>query len=52
MVSSKLTTWRPLMLIVREKGKDQRTLGWNFGVRLQRSVGVEGQRTAAQYPPP
>ncbi|ANH68350.1 hypothetical protein ABE85_13645 [Mitsuaria sp. 7] len=46
------STWRPLMLIVREKGKDQRTLGWNFGVRLQRSVGVEGQRTAAQYPPP
>jgi hypothetical protein len=46
------STWRPLMLIVREKGKEQRTLGWNFGVRLQRSVGVEGQRTAAQYPPP
>ncbi|RZI62797.1 MAG: hypothetical protein EOP37_00890 [Rubrivivax sp.] len=46
------STWRPLMLIVREKGKDQRTLGWNFGVRLQRSVGVESQRTAAQYPPP
>jgi hypothetical protein len=46
------STWRPLMLIVREKGKDQRTLGWNFGVRLQRSVGVEGQRTAAQFPPP
>lgn len=45
-------TWRPLMLIVREKGRDQRTHGWNFGVRLQRSVGVEGQRTAAQFPPP
>ncbi|UXH78645.1 hypothetical protein [Roseateles amylovorans] len=46
------STWRPLMLIVREKGREQRTLGWNFGVRLQRSIGVEGQRTAAQYPPP
>jgi hypothetical protein len=46
------STWRPLMLIVREKGRDVRTLGWNFGMRLQRSIGVEGQRTAAQFPPP
>jgi len=46
------STWRPLMLIVREKGRDVRTYGWNFGLRLQRSIGVEGQRTAAQFPPP
>lgn len=45
------STWRPLILIVREKGRDVRTLGWNLVLRLQRSIGVEGQRTAAQFPP-
>jgi len=36
------STWRPLMLIVREKGRDARTQGWNSGLRLQRGIGVEG----------
>jgi len=45
-------TWRPLMLIVREKGKDAVTAGVNYGLRLQQLSTVEGQRTAAQFPPP
>jgi hypothetical protein len=48
------TTWRPLMLIVREKGKDSLSAGVNaFGVaRSLAEHATEGQRTAAQFPPP
>lgn len=46
------STWRALMLIVREKGKQSVSLGINYGARLQRVHGAEGQRTAVQFPPP
>ena len=45
-------TWRPLMLIVREKARDSRTVGWRNLVRWQKLSNVDGQRTAAQFPPP
>lgn len=45
-------TWRPLMLIVRERARDSTTVGWRSLLRWQRIVNVDGQRTAAQYPPP
>jgi hypothetical protein len=44
------STWRPLMLIVRERGKESSVLGLNFGLRIQLTNTVEGQRTAAQFP--
>ncbi|MEO6921892.1 MAG: hypothetical protein ABI171_23140 [Collimonas sp.] len=44
------STWRPLMLIVREKGKEAASLGLNFGLRVQSVATVDGQRTAAQFP--
>jgi hypothetical protein len=43
-------TWRPLMLIVREKGKETTNLGLNYGLRVQSVATVDGQRTAAQFP--
>ncbi|HWW07880.1 hypothetical protein [Collimonas sp.] len=43
-------TWRPLMLIVREKGKEATNLGLNYGLRVQSVATVDGQRTAAQFP--
>ncbi|WP_147328193.1 MULTISPECIES: hypothetical protein [unclassified Duganella] len=46
------STWRPLMLIVREKGKQAQENGINYGLRAQRVSSVESQRTAAQFPPP
>lgn len=46
------STWRPLMLIVRERAKDSTTLGWRNLLRWQRTANVDGQRTAAQFPPP
>jgi len=45
-------TWRPLMLIVRERARDSSTLGWRSLLRWQRISNVDGQRTAAQFPPP
>ncbi|VVD59538.1 type III effector [Pandoraea anhela] len=45
-------TWRPLMLIVRERTRDATSVGWRSLLRWQRNVSVEGQRTAAQFPPP
>lgn len=45
-------TWRPLMLIVRERAKDSTTIGWRNLLRWQRMHNVDGQRTAAQFPPP
>jgi len=45
-------TWRPLMLIVRERAKDSTTLGWRNLLRWQRLANVDGQRTAVQFPPP
>lgn len=45
-------TWRPLMLIVREKAKDSTSIGWRNLLRWQRTADVDGQRTAAQFPPP
>ncbi len=45
-------TWRPLMLIVRERTRDSATLGWRSLLRWQRNANVDGQRTAAQFPPP
>ncbi|MDR6495969.1 hypothetical protein J2797_005894 [Paraburkholderia terricola] len=45
-------TWRPLMLIVRERAKDSVTLGWRNVLRWERMANVDGQRTAAQFPPP
>lgn len=45
-------TWRPLMLIVRERTRDSTTLGWRSLLRWQRNANVDGQRTAAQFPPP
>jgi len=46
------STWRPLMLIVRERARDSTTYGWRSLVRWQRIFNVDGQRTAAQFPPP
>lgn len=46
------STWRPLMLIVRERARDSTTYGWRSLLRWQRLVNVDGQRTAAQFPPP
>ncbi len=43
-------TWRPLMLIVRERGKEATNLGLNYGLRVQSVATVDGQRTAAQFP--
>jgi hypothetical protein len=40
------------MLIVREKGRKAQATGINFLAQVQANVGVEGQRTAAQFPPP
>jgi hypothetical protein len=51
-VMQQASTWRPLMLIVREKGRQAQTTGINFVAQVQGNVGVEGQRTAAQFPPP
>jgi hypothetical protein len=45
-------TWRPLMLIVRERTRDSTALGWRSLLRWQRNANVDGQRTAAQFPPP
>jgi hypothetical protein len=45
-------TWRPLMLIVRERARDSTTYGWRSLVRWQRVFNVDGQRTAVQFPPP
>lgn len=45
-------TWRPLMLIVRERAKDSIALGWRNLLRWQRTANVDGQRTAVQFPPP
>jgi len=45
-------TWRPLMLIVRERARDSSTRGWRSLLRWQRISNVDGQRTAAQFPPP
>ncbi|MEK6421195.1 MAG: hypothetical protein V4801_16500 [Burkholderia gladioli] len=45
-------TWRPLMLIVRERSRESSTLGWRSLLRWQRVANVDGQRTAAQFPPP
>ncbi|HET9644978.1 MAG TPA: hypothetical protein VFP68_16845 [Burkholderiaceae bacterium] len=50
-VLQRTATWRPLLLLVREKGRETETRGVNYGVRAQTSWTVEGQRTAAQYPP-
>jgi len=46
------STWRPLMLIVREKGKVAKSTGINYGLRAQQTSSIEGQRTALQFPPP
>lgn len=51
-VMQQASTWRPLMLIVREKGREAQSTGINFLAQVQANVGVEGQRTAAQFPPP
>jgi hypothetical protein len=48
---SESSTWRPLMLIARERGKDARDIGIDFVVRAQSTTTVESQRTAAQFPP-
>jgi hypothetical protein len=45
-------SWRPLMLIVRERARDSSQRGWRGPLRWQRVATVEGQRTAAQFPPP
>ncbi|WP_414439390.1 hypothetical protein [Burkholderia sp. 22PA0106] len=45
-------TWRPLMLIVRERSRESSVLGWRSLLRWQRVANVDGQRTAAQFPPP
>ncbi|MCE4285455.1 type III effector [Xanthomonas hortorum pv. vitians] len=44
-------TWRPLMLIVRERGRDSTTKGWRGLLRLQRFSNVDSQRTVVQFPP-
>jgi hypothetical protein len=46
------SSFRPLTLIVREKGKDSRDQGVDYVLRREKNRTVEGQRTAAQYPPP
>lgn len=51
-VLSRDSTFRPLMLIVRERGKEASEYGVNYGLRAQITSQVETQRTAAQYPPP
>ncbi|MCD5993403.1 type III effector [Pseudomonas sp. CDFA 602] len=44
-------TWRPLVLIVRERARDSTLKGWRSLVRWQKLSNVDGQRTAAQFPP-
>lgn len=46
------STWRPLTLIVRERGREIHTQGIALGVKTQTHDQVEVQRTAAQYPAP
>ncbi|CAM3438070.1 type III effector [Pseudomonas floridensis] len=45
-------TWRPLVLIVRERARDSTVTGWRNLLRWQKLSNVDGQRTAAQFPPP
>ncbi|QKJ89143.1 hypothetical protein PMPD1_4242 [Paramixta manurensis] len=45
-------SWRPLMLIIRERARDASTKGLRYAVRFQYNKSNEGQRTAAQFPPP
>ncbi|QIQ71867.1 Chromosome partition protein Smc [Pseudomonas coronafaciens] len=45
-------TWRPLVLIVRERARDSTVVGWRNLLRWQKLSNVDGQRTAAQFPPP
>ncbi|RMN79775.1 hypothetical protein ALQ56_200190 [Pseudomonas syringae pv. papulans] len=45
-------TWRPLMLIVRERARDSTVVGWRNLLRWQKLSNIDGQRTAAQFPPP
>ncbi|MGN2411067.1 hypothetical protein [Pseudomonas syringae] len=45
-------TWRPLVLIVRERARDSTSVGWRNLLRWQKLSNVDGQRTAAQFPPP
>ncbi|WP_208451528.1 hypothetical protein [Burkholderia gladioli] len=45
-------SWRPLMLIVRERSRESSSQGWRSLLRWQRVANADGQRTAAQYPPP
>ena len=46
------STWRPLMLIVRERARDSTTTGWRSLLRWQHIGNIDAQRTAAQFPPP
>lgn len=45
-------TWRPLVLIVRERARDSTVVGWRNLLRWQKLSNIDGQRTAAQFPPP
>ncbi len=45
-------SWRPLMLIIRERARDSRSTGINAAIRYQFTKSNDGQRTAAQFPPP
>ncbi|WP_034913629.1 hypothetical protein [Erwinia sp. 9145] len=45
-------SWRPLMLIVRERAKDSSRLGLRSALRIQRNRNNDGLRTAMQFPPP
>ncbi|MFC3328341.1 type III effector [Xanthomonas fragariae] len=44
-------TWRPLMLIVRERGRDSTMKGWRSLLRWQKLSNVDSQRTVVQFPP-
>lgn len=46
------STWRPLMLIVRERARDSTSTGWRSLLRWQHIGNIDAQRTAAQFPPP
>lgn len=45
-------SWRPLMLIIRERVSDNISTGIKYGVRAQKLRGNDGMRTVAQFPPP
>ncbi|RWR01087.1 hypothetical protein ED28_15485 [[Pantoea] beijingensis] len=45
-------SWRPLMLIIRERARENTTTGIRTALRFQHNRNNDGLRTVAQFPPP